>query len=205
MDVFVGFISPFPWTWPPRGWSTCQGQVLAISQNTALFSLLGTTFGGNGQSTFGLPDLRGRMPIGFGPGPGLPDYRIGEMSGTASVVLNPNQVPVAPHTHPATFTPTGSGSAQVLVSTNPTATKKAPENGDYLAAQKAIGGMDAFAPGTPAPTTTVNLGGVSGGGGGTVTVDPNTPGGGGQSVSLMNPYLALSFCIALQGIFPSRN
>lgn len=207
MDVFLGFISPFPWAWPPRGWSTCQGQLVAVSQNTALFSLLGTTFGGNGQTTYGLPDLRGRMPVGIGPGPGLPEYLIGEMSGSPSVLLNANQVPLAPHTHPATFTPTGGASSNLSVSTEtPSVATPLLANGDTAYLANASGG--AFLKGlytktAPAAGASATIP-VNGGGGGTVAVNPNTPTGA-LPVPLMNPYLALGFCIAMQGIFPSRN
>ena len=77
MEVFIGTIQPFAFNFAPRNWALCNGQIMSIAQNTALFSLLGTTYGGNGQTTFGLPNLQGRMPIGMGQGPGLPDYNIG--------------------------------------------------------------------------------------------------------------------------------
>src|SRR3954462_9806783 len=81
----------------PRGWAQCNGQVLSISQNTALFSILGTTYGGNGQTTFALPDLRGRVPVHAGQGPGLSPRTLGEMAGTETVTLLSTQMPA--HTH----------------------------------------------------------------------------------------------------------
>ncbi|MBE0620244.1 MAG: tail fiber protein [Burkholderiales bacterium] len=205
MEVFTGFISPFPYDFAPRGWSKCAGQLLSIPQNDALFSLLGTNFGGDGRTTFGLPDLRGRLPIGIGDGPGLDPVLIGQKSGANYVTLTPAQTPLATHTHAATFTPSGGSNVEVRASTNPTATTGSLTDGSYIAAQKPIGGQTIFAPATPAPTTTIALGGVSGGGGsGTVTVAPNNPTQA-SPVSVMNPYLALSFCIAMFGIFPSRN
>jgi microcystin-dependent protein len=96
-DPFLGQILLVPYNFAPRGWAFCQGQILSIAQNTALFSLLGTTYGGNGQTTFALPDLRGRFPNGSGQGPGLSNYSLGQMSGTESVTLTPQQMPL--HTH----------------------------------------------------------------------------------------------------------
>jgi microcystin-dependent protein len=84
-------------TFAPRGWAMCNGQILAINQNTALFSLLGTTYGGNGQTTFALPDLRGRVPVHLGQGPGLSNYTQGEVVGTESVTLITNQIPAHAH------------------------------------------------------------------------------------------------------------
>jgi microcystin-dependent protein len=97
MEVFIGTIQPFAFIFAPRNWALCNGQIMPIAQNTAMFSLLGTTYGGNGQTTFGLPNLQGRMPIGMGQGPGLPDYSIGEASGSPSTVLNSNQMPSHSH------------------------------------------------------------------------------------------------------------
>src|ERR1043165_736509 len=99
-DPFVAEIRIFPFNFAPRGWAWCNGQLMPISQNTALFSLLGTTYGGDGKSTFGLPDLQGSVPVHVGgnqPGPGLSDYYLGEMSGTDTVTLLTTETPV--HTH----------------------------------------------------------------------------------------------------------
>lgn len=97
MEPFIGQIIMFGGNFPIRGYATCSGQLLSIAQNTALFSILGTTYGGNGQTTFGLPDLRGRVPIGQGQGPGLPDYALGQLSGTPSVTLNTTNMPIHNH------------------------------------------------------------------------------------------------------------
>jgi microcystin-dependent protein len=94
---FIGEIRMFGGTFAPRGWQFCSGQIMAIAQNAALFSILGTTYGGNGQTTFALPDLRGRVPIHAGQGPGLSAYTLGESSGNETQTLNTNQLP--PHTH----------------------------------------------------------------------------------------------------------
>lgn len=97
-EAYIGAVVLFGGNFAPRNWALCQGQLLAISQNTALFSILGTTFGGNGTTTFGLPDLRGRAPVGAGQGPGLSNYTLGQMSGSESATLSINQMPAHNHT-----------------------------------------------------------------------------------------------------------
>jgi microcystin-dependent protein len=144
-DQFVGEIRAFPFNFAPNGWAVCNGQLLAISQNTALFSLLGTQFGGNGTSNFALPNLQGSAPLDFGQGPGLSPRVIGETGGEQAVTLTLVQIPA--HTHQAT------GVAA---------------NGNL---------------------TTVAL----------------APQGSSLPHDNMPPYLALNFCIALQGIFPARS
>ena len=90
-EPFLGEIRLFPYNFAPRGWAFCNGQILSIAQNTALFSLLGVTYGGNGQTTFALPDLRGRVPVSAGQGPGLSNYILGQTGGTENVTLLQNQ------------------------------------------------------------------------------------------------------------------
>jgi microcystin-dependent protein len=99
VECFLGEIRWVGFNFAPVGWAIAAGQILPISQNTALFSLLGTTYGGNGQTTFALPDLRGRVPVGFGQGPGLSNYVLGETGGAEAVTLTPAQMPA--HTHAA--------------------------------------------------------------------------------------------------------
>ena len=96
-EPFIGEIRPFGFNFAPRGWAKCEGQLLPIAENTALFSLFGTTYGGDGRSTFGLPDLRGRDAMSMGNGPGLTDRRIGEKFGTETVTLTANEVPAHNH------------------------------------------------------------------------------------------------------------
>lgn len=97
MEPLIGTIIMFAGNFAPRGWALCDGQLLAISQNSALFSILGTTYGGDGRTTFALPDLRGRVPLHPGNGPGLSQYRLGERTGTEQVTLTSANLP--PHTH----------------------------------------------------------------------------------------------------------
>src|SRR6185503_17212020 len=96
-EPFLGMIIIVPYNFAPRGWAFCNGQILPIAQNTALFSLLGTTFGGNGQTTFALPDLRGRVPNSSGQGPGLSSYDLGQVGGVESETLTINQLPAHNH------------------------------------------------------------------------------------------------------------
>ena len=161
----------FGFTFAPRGWAFCNGQLLPISQNTALFSLLGTNYGGNGTTTFGLPDLRGRVPNHFGQGPGLSNYTQGQSAGQENVTLIGSQLP--PHTHPfampcSTDDPAGGS----------------PKN-NFPAAVA-----------TPIYSTASNASMGAG------TTGVNT---GSQPFSILQPYLTINFCIALVGIFPSRN
>src|SRR3954452_431305 len=97
VDPFIGELRLFGFNFAPRGWALCQGQLLSISSNTALFSLLGTMYGGNGQTTFGLPDLRGRSALGFGQGPGLSGYQQGQVGGEEQVTLSRAQLPAHGH------------------------------------------------------------------------------------------------------------
>jgi microcystin-dependent protein len=180
MDPFLGQINLLGCNFAPQGWALCQGQLLAIAQNTALFSLLGVSFGGNGTTTFGLPDLRSRAPIGFGQGPGLSNYPIGATGGTETVMINTLSYPAHSHT---LFAAAGPG------------TTNAP--GGVIEAEGQTGGRGG----------TINLALYSASG----THTPLAPAsltaaaGGSQPHNNLQPYLALNFCIALQGIFPSRN
>jgi len=96
-DPFVAEIRIFPFNFPPKGWAWCDGQLMPISQNTALFSLLGTTYGGDGKSTFALPDMQGNAPIHAGQGPGLSLYDLGQMGGSETVTLLQSEIPAHPH------------------------------------------------------------------------------------------------------------
>src|SRR5581483_6644516 len=113
MEAFVGTILTFGFNFAPSQWALCNGQTMAISQNAALFSLLGTFYGGNGVSNFQLPNLQSRLPIGMGQGLGLSQYVIGQTAGTENAALTINNMPS--HTHAATFTPSGGGSVSVSV------------------------------------------------------------------------------------------
>ena len=114
-DAFIGEIRIFGGNYPPNGWALCNGQILPIQQNTALFSLLGTTYGGDGRRTFALPNLAGRMPIGVGQGPGLSDHYWGETGGSASTTLSQQQIPTHSHVPMASTAVASSNSASNAV------------------------------------------------------------------------------------------
>lgn len=177
-EPFIGEVKLFGFNFAPRGYAFCDGTLIAIAQNTALFSILGTTYGGNGTTTFALPNLTGRAVVGAGQGPGLTPRSLGETGGQATVTLNSTQIPQ--HTHglnAATLTPPNP--AQNVAS--PTAQAQlglsAPNN-IYI---------DPVAPNTALIPSSISATG------GTAPHENR------------QPYLALNFCIAVQGIFPSRN
>lgn len=177
-NPFIGEIRMFGFGFAPRGWTTCSGQLLSIAQNTALFSLLGTTYGGNGQTTFQLPDLRGRTPVSQGQLPGGSSYAMGQIVGSEGVQLLLTQIPS--HSH--------------LFSVNSAVGDVIPPTGNYLSGAKAGGNN--------APQQT-----YAAAGGATVPLAADTLSltGGNQAHTNMQPYLVTNYCIALQGIFPSRN
>ena len=190
MEPFIGEIVMFAGNFAPRGWSFCHGQLLAIAQNQALFSILGTTYGGDGRTTFALPDLRGRVAISEGTGPGLPTYRLGARSGTPTVTLNNLQIPS--HNHAATATVTGN----VTVGVNNEGSDTANPDGAHL------GGTGTNIIYNEEDATHL-LGGVSAAGLGVNVAIGND--GGSQAHNNMQPYLAINYIIAMQGTFPSRN
>lgn len=203
-EPFVGEIIMFAGNFAPRGWALCQGQLLSIAQNTALFSILGTTYGGDGRTTFALPDLRGRAPIHEGTGPGLTPRPLGSRSGVEAVTLNVNQIPSHTHFAQATTKAVG-GSVQIKVGDTPDSDN--PE-GAYLAALESdMGGDPVTTKGysssssgmtLAAGSAQLNLEGVQ-----TRVELSNT--GLSQPHNNMQPYLAVNFIIALVGVFPSRN
>ena len=176
-EPFLGMIIIVPYNFAPRGWAFCNGQILPIAQNTALFSLLGTTFGGNGQTTFALPDLRGRVPNSSGQGPGLSSYDLGQVGGTESVTLLGNEIPA--HTH--TVACAGAGTSSKAANNLPAnlSIDPVPNSGNVYS--------------NAAPTATM-----------APTMIPLS-GGGNAPHANIQPYLTLNYCIALEGIFPSRN
>jgi microcystin-dependent protein len=147
-EPFVGEIRMFAGNFAPRGWALCDGQLLAISQNDALFSLLGTIYGGDGRTTFGLPDLRGRIPVHTGSGPGLSPRQIGAKAGTETETLTIAQLPAHSHAAKAQATPGDSGNPKnrhwAATSNTPAAYSNDPANSDMAAAMLSpVGGNQA--------------------------------------------------------------
>ena len=175
-DQFVAEIRIFPFNFAPTGWAFCDGQLMPISQNTALFSLLGTTYGGDGKSTFALPDMQGNAPMQPGQGQGLSLRDLGEQSGVESITLLVSEMPF--HVH-------GVGRSLSVQGNSVT-----PTNSVW--AQTAAGRGTAALYRDGAPTGQVN-----------VTQSLNVTGGG-LPHNNMQPYLTLNYCIALQGVFPAR-
>lgn len=174
-EPFLGEIRLFAGNFAPKGWAFCNGQIMPISQNSALFSLLGTTYGGNGQTTFALPNLQGRVPMHWGQGPGLTPRSLGESSGVENVTLIGNQIPA--HTH--NLSAAGTQGDQISPQGNVPAVI-------FDNSGQPINGYSAAANTTMAPTTVGTFGGS-------------------QPHENMQPYLAVSFIIALEGIYPSRS
>ena len=187
-EPLVGEIMYVGFNFCPRGWMEANGQLLAISSNTALFSLLGTTYGGDGRTTFALPDLRGRVPVSAGQGPGLDPYSQGERGGREEVFLNSAQLPA--HSH-------GLGNASVTLHANKQGGETPAPEGKMLAdGQRAAFYSDA--PAAPEDKVALDTGSAS--------LSGSTDAfGSNQPVENLHPYVVLRACIAVQGVFPSRS
>lgn len=196
MDMYLGQIWFAGFQFAARNCASCQGQLIAITQNTALFSLLGTMYGGNGQTTFQLPNAGGRTMLGQGQAPGVShNYLMGEVAGTESVTLNSAQMPM--HVHGV------NGAVQMQAMSGVTAANEieAPEAGAFLGTAYDGNGSAApvlYVPAGTTGATPVNLGGCSFSANTTVA-------GGSQPFSVMQPYLVINAMIVTAGIYPSRN
>ena len=206
MDGTMATIMIFGGTFAPRTTAFCSGQIEPISNYQALFALLGATYGGDARSTFGLPDLRARTPVGsnqMGPPPGLQSIPAGVKTGNQTNTLTTSQMPS--HTHTATFTPTGgsSGDPLTLYGLNTGATTSDP-TGNMIA--DASTGIKSFAPkglNTPVAMDPASITGGGGGiTGGIVTVEDT---GSSQHFSILNPVQGLNYVIFMTGLFPSRS
>lgn len=186
MEPFIAEIKMFGGNFAPRGWAFCDGQLLAISDNTALFSLLGTIWGGDGRTTFALPDFRGRSPIHPGNGPGLPSYNVGARGGTAEYSMNVGQMPA--HSH---------GASTVVTANAMPGEGDSPVPADRTWAKSGAGDPD-YDKHDPATAVKMSNDALS-----AATTVGNT--GGGQPINNMHPYAACHYIIALQGVFPSRS
>ena len=173
LEPFVGAIMIYGFPFAPRDWATCDGQLMSIAEYTALFSLLGTTFGGDGVQTFGLPDMRGRVPAHQGQSPNTPLFSMGERGGLESVTLNSSQMPLHSHNLNANSAAGDTGAPGGAIFANSGATDR-----EYLSSGAA------------------NV---------TMTPQGMTLTGGSQPHDNMQPYLVVNYCIALTGIYPSRN
>jgi microcystin-dependent protein len=186
-EPFIGEIRLFGFNYAPQGWEQCNGQLLNISECSALYSLLGTMYGGDGRTTFGLPDLRGRVAISVGQGAGLPDYNQGWRGGVPNVVLNQAQMPQ--HAHNIT-------SAEGNMKCNSGNANQVAAVGNLLAQNDPREEVIRFSDG--AADADMKAGSV------TITGDTDDSGGN-QEHDNMPPYLVLNYCIALEGQYPPRS
>jgi len=179
MEEYMGIIKLFAGNFAPQGWFFCNGQVLPISQYTALFSLLGTTYGGDGNTTFGLPDLRSRVPVGTGSGSPFPEIQLGQMAGETSHTLIQTEIPA--HTH-------------MQMGSTAQADQTTPSNASVIAAPGTLSGRS-FTPTLGFVNSTPNT---------QLSPAAIAPTGGSQPHNNMQPYLGLNYIICWQGIYPSR-
>lgn len=228
MEAFMGTVLAVAFNYPPRGWVFCNGQTVPIQQNSAMFALLGTMYGGDGQSTFGIPDLRGRVVVGSqAQGPGLANVAQGEKAGTnnttvianGTVTVSLSLANLPSHSHPATLNPaglTGQTSISVGVGTAAAGTGFVAQQGSLLTSTASGSPTSAaiYLPAGTAQTSPVTLGGVTTTIGGSANLTTGNTGTGtplvapvvtSATVSNMQPYLGLNYIIAMEGIFPSRN
>jgi microcystin-dependent protein len=188
-EPFIGEIRMFGFNFAPRDWANCDGQLMSIAENTALFALLGTIYGGDGMTSFALPDLRGRFPMHVGQGAGLPIYVMGQKAGAEQVTLSVAQMPS--HSHALT----GTVASTEIRAYNADDADQADPEGRVLGSS----GEDIYSDGPPDTTMHAEAAQT------TVTGTATDPAGGSSAVSIRNPFLTIRFCIALVGLFPSRS
>lgn len=175
-EAYLGEIRAFGFNFAPTGWMQCNGQTLAIQQYSALFSIIGTTYGGNGQTTFMLPNLQGQIPMHWGSGPGVPTTTVGQAQGQTSVTLAQTQIPQ--HTHTVSAAPASTGAVKSAI----------PSNTSFISEAKGV-----FVYQVPPVTSNSPF-----------SPKAISPNGAGQPHDNMQPYLALNFCICMSGVFPPR-
>lgn len=206
MEGMIGEIRLFGGNFSPRAWTYCAGQILAISSNTALFSILGTTYGGDGKVTFGIPDLRGRVAMGSGNGPGLTPRPLGQHGGATTTTLTTLTMPIHTHSVGGGGTVAISGSVNAEMKVNGTDGSLMDPTGNYLGFETA--GNEFYSSAATSPSTlnqaaiTVN----------TSDLQVHLPQGlqlgntgSGIPYNNMQPYLGLAYIICVQGYYPSRN
>ena len=191
-EPFIGEIKMVGFNFAPRGYAFCDGQLLPIALNSALFSLLGTTYGGDGRTTFALPDMRGRTAIHPGTGTGLSSYRLGQIGGAEMVTLN--QAQVASHSHVAT---TDTSGMQVMLHAHDSSGNSSSPDGKVMAVKNRTNIYSSNAPDVTMSSAAASLSG------GATTSIANA--GGNQAHENRMPYIAVYHVIALVGIFPSRS
>jgi microcystin-dependent protein len=203
MDAFVGQIMSFGFSFAPQGWFPCDGRLLSISNYEVLYTLIGTTYGGDGVNSFQLPDLRGRVPIHIGQGPALSNYVLAQKGGAEQVTLLPANMP--PHTHAVTVT-AGAGNAGVISPVTASLNATTASALTVTAAGTLLGGgHQAYVAGTTTPVAPMASNALAVTGSlplPRVTVNNN---GGSIPVPVVQSYLAVSYCICWAGIYPTQN
>jgi len=179
MTGYIGAVFAFGFNFAPSGWALCNGQSLAIQSNEALYALIGTTYGGNGTTTFNMPNLQGRVPVGTGQGPGLSNYILGQSAGSETVTLTVGNLPS--HTHPV-LTDTWPASSTTGPLPDPTGAYYGVSNDGNIYQAAATAGVT-LAPNTSTSSSTGN----------------------GVPLNILNPYQTVNYCICLLGLFPQRN
>ncbi|MBE9469213.1 MAG: phage tail protein [Bacteroidetes bacterium] len=205
MEGTIGEIKMFAGNFAPRTWAFCEGQLLSIAENNALFAIINTIYGGDGRTTMALPDLRGRAPIGVGQGPGLPYFRLGESSGTMQHTMTINEMPNHTHTAQAAGGAGSlSGTATAAMKVNNTEAGENTPSGGYLGkCSSELYIEEATANTLAADAITVDTSGLSVDVSGiNIAVDHS---GSGLAFGIMQPYIPMHYIICLQGVFPSRN
>lgn len=181
MEGVIGYVTMFAGNFAPKSWAFCQGQIINIASNTALFSILGTVYGGNGTTTFGLPDLRGRTIVGVGAGPGLSTYSLGQIGGAESAIMNMQTMPA--HVHPVNVV------AQNLSTDN---------DADSSTAASGVYGRDSSGITPYATSAQVNMGGLN-------AALSTFPVGSSQPFGILRPVFGMNQVICTQGVYPARN
>ena len=182
MEGVIGYTTCFAGNFAPKNWAFCQGQIVNIASNTALFSILGTVYGGNGTTTFGLPDLRGRTIVGVGQGPGLSQYSLGQVGGTETTTVNVTQMPA--HVHPVAIV------AHNLADDTNAASISTAANNVYARDEQGI------SPYSTSPT--VSMAPIQA----SIQMSPT---GGNTAFSILRPVFGLNYIICLRGVYPARN
>jgi microcystin-dependent protein len=224
METYLGTIMPVAFNFAPRGWALCQGQIMSIAQNTALFSLLGTTYGGNGQTTFALPDLRGRTLVGAGTGLGLAPVAQGELFGTSNATVNVtgsaavtiDAAHLPKHNHPVSIAGNQLTATSTLNATTSGPGAAAPTEGTALGATgSGPGSANIYVGGGVTPTTALNAGSVNTKIAGQIDTTTGENSGSGApfaapvtataTTSVTQPSLGINYVICIEGIYPARN
>lgn len=180
MEGVIGFVTGFAGNFAPKNWANCSGQIINIASNTALFSILGTTYGGNGTTTFGLPNLNGRVIVGTGTGPGLSSYSLGQTSGSETTTLSITQMPA--HVHPVAIVAANNATENDVDSASPAGVYGRDVNGITPYSAAATVNMASW-------PTTLNMSNV----------------GLGSAFGILRPLSAINYVICTSGVFPARN